>query len=69
MRLNTIKQGMRLKAVGDYADCIHTGEEFLVESNHRDELFIRCDHGKGEHVLGEEFADEEGEIPELELQS
>lgn len=72
VRLEDIKAGMKLKAVGNYADCIKAGDEFTVYdlsgSPH-----IRCRGPDGmlgpggcHHGLAS-AADDAGEIPELDL--
>lgn len=64
MNRRDIKPGMKLKAVGDYADCIKKGDTFVVVSLHRGDLSIAC--RAGGHIIGPDFADAHGEIPELE---
>ncbi len=70
MRLNEITEGMKLRAVGDYADCIKVGDEFVAYRAH-DALNISCrgdggvSPGRCHHALDECFADANGEIPEL----
>lgn len=75
MRMSDIKLGMRLVAVGNYADCIKTGDEYKVYLI-GGELTIACRGASGivkarcHHSIQEEFADENEEIPELvELKS
>lgn len=66
MKLSNIKAGMKLLAVGDYADCIHKGRTYAVAENGNGELHIQCDIG--EHILDVEMVEDgtEDSIPELE---
>lgn len=75
MKLSDIRLGMTLKAVGRYADCIFEGDTYVVKARLLDRvssfftgkppgLYIEC--GAGSHELDEDFADDEGHIPELE---
>lgn len=70
MKFADIKPGMKLKAVGNYADCIKTGDEFVAYEAH-DALKIAC-RGSGGSKPGKCHHDlkstvwKRGEIPELE---
>ncbi len=66
MKLADIKPGMKLTAVGSYANCIHKGRTYEVSARPpKGELYITCSNGS--HLLDEEMVHENGDIPELEL--
>jgi hypothetical protein len=65
MKLSDIKDGMKLKGVGDYADgCIKVGGLYVAQTGTDGVLEIICGCGVT-HKL-DSTADEAGEIPELE---
>ncbi len=72
MRLADIRPGMKLVAVGAYADCINEGDRFVAYEAHG-ALNIACRGGGGaspgrcHHEL-KTTADESGDIPELEIE-
>lgn len=67
MKLDDIKEGMTLKAVGDYGDldkpCFVAGNTYVVEGK-EGLLVVQCGYG-GDHVL-DGMEDDNGNIPELE---
>lgn len=65
MKLSDIKDGMKLKGVGDYADgCIKVGGLYVAQTDANGRLEIICGCGTS-HEL-ESTADDDGNIPELE---
>lgn len=74
MKLADIKEGMKLKAVGDYGDCIRPGDEFVVYKHPElNGLHISCRGAGGEQPPGSCHHDldstvtDDGDLPELEL--
>lgn len=64
MKLNEAKAGMRIKAVGDWADCWKDGDEFTVFEDKRGEAYVEChDHKNGPHHGLEGTAGEDDDIP------
>lgn len=63
LHVSQLKHGQKLKCVGDYADCIHTGTIYTVEKRKK-EFFIQCDAGSHELLS---TATKKGELPEFEI--
>lgn len=69
MKFKDIKAGMKLSAVGDYADCIVTGDQYVAYEKDSG-LYVACRGSGGvvkascHHELASTAS--KGEIPELE---
>jgi len=61
MHISELKDGQMLKCVGDYADCIYKGQEYIVTEDDGD-FYITCNFGKHELIS---TADDDGNLPEF----
>jgi hypothetical protein len=44
--LSDMREGLRLRCVGDYADCIHKGREYEIKKEAETNiLYLECDTG------------------------
>lgn len=62
-----LEEGMKLVAVGDYADCIKKGDRFTVARAPDGELCIACRKANWHTFDDGNFVTDDGTIPELEL--
>lgn len=80
MKYADLKPGMKIRAVGDWADCWKVGDEFVVAEDgsllhrflcflglRRRDFFIRChDHENGSHHGLDGTSTDDGDLPEFE---